>query len=63
MSFVGQYKYAFKIKIGNFDTNDSKSEKLFGVKFDHKIFFNDHISELFKRLEGKFMHCQELLRM
>ena len=35
-----------KIKIGNFDIASSNSEKLLGVKFDHKLLFNDHISEL-----------------
>ena len=35
-----------KIKIGNFDITNSKSEKLLGVKFDHKLSFDDHISEL-----------------
>ena len=35
-----------KIRIGNFDIFNSKSEKLLGVKFDHKLFFNDQISEL-----------------
>ena len=36
-----------KIKIGNFDITNSKSEKLLlGVKFDHKLSFDDHTSEL-----------------
>ena len=35
-----------KIKIGNFDITNSKSEKLFGVRFDHKLSLDDHISEL-----------------
>ena len=38
-----------KIKIGNFDITNSKSEKLLGVKFDHKLSFDDHISELCKK--------------
>ena len=42
-----------KIKIGNFDISDSKSEKLLGVKFDHKLSFDDHISELFKKVSRK----------
>ena len=41
-----------KIKIGNFDITNSKSEKLLGVKFDHKLSFDDHISELCKRLHA-----------
>ena len=46
-----------KIKIGNFDITNSKSEKLLGVKFDHKLSFVNHISV--KRLVEKFKHCQE----
>ena len=42
-----------KIKIGNFDTTNSKSEKLFGVKFDDKLYFDDHISELCKKASRK----------
>ena len=42
-----------KIKIGNFDITNSKSEKLVGVKFDHKLSFDDHISELCKRASRK----------
>ena len=38
-----------KIKKGNFDITNSKSEKLLGVKFDHKLSFDDHISELCKK--------------
>ena len=38
-----------KIKIGNFDITNSKSEKLLGVKFDYKLSFDDHISELCKK--------------
>ena len=32
-----------KIKTGNFDITNSKSEKLLGVKFDHKLSFDDDI--------------------
>ena len=35
---------ADKIKIGNFDITNSKSKKLLGVKFDHKLSFDNHIS-------------------
>ena len=41
-----------KIKI-NFDITNSKSEKLLGVKFDHKLSFHDHISELSKKASRK----------
>ena len=37
------------IYIYNFDITDSNSDKLFGVKFEHKLFFNDHISELCRK--------------
>ena len=30
-----------KIKIGNFDIINSKREKLLGVKFDHKLPFDE----------------------
>ena len=42
-----------KIKKGNFDITNSKSEKLLGVKFDHKLSFDDHISELCKKASSK----------
>ena len=42
-----------KIKIGNFDITNSKSEKLLGVKFDHKPSFDDHILELCKKASRK----------
>ena len=42
-----------KIKIGNFDITDSKSQKLLGVEFDHKLSFDDHISELCKKASRK----------
>ena len=42
-----------KIKIGNFDINNSKSEKLLGVTFDHKLSFDDHIFELCKKASRK----------
>ena len=37
----------------NFDITNSKSEKLLGVKFDHKLSFDDHISELCKKASRK----------
>ena len=38
------------IKIGNVDITNSTCEKLLGVKFDHKLTFDDHISELCKNV-------------
>ena len=48
-----------KIKIGNFDITNSKNEKLLGVKFDHKLSFDNHISELCKKAIEKSMYFQE----
>ena len=42
-----------QIKIENFDKTNSKSEKLLGVKFDHKLSFDGHISELCKKASRK----------
>ena len=42
-----------KMKIGNFDLTNSKSEKLLGVQFDHKLSFNDHVSEPCKKASRK----------
>ena len=42
-----------KIKIENFDITSSKSEKLLGVKFDNKLSFDGHISELGKKASTK----------
>ena len=42
-----------KIKIGDFDITISNSEKLLGIKFDHKLLFNNHISELCKKANRK----------
>ena len=37
------------IKIGNIHITNSICEKLLGVKFDHKLTFDDHISEVCKK--------------
>ena len=47
-----------KIKIRNFDITNSASEALLGVKFDHKLSFDDQISYYVKKLVEKFMHYQ-----
>ena len=36
----------FKIKIRKFDMTNSESEKLLGVKYYHKLSFDDHTLEL-----------------
>ena len=40
-------------KIENFDIRNSKSERLFGVKFDHRLSFNDPLSGLYKKASSK----------
>ena len=42
-----------KIKIGNFDITNNRSEKLLAVKFDHKLSLDDHISKLCKKASRK----------
>ena len=44
---------AVNIKIDNFDITNSNCEKLLGVKFDHKLTFDDHVSELCKKATKK----------
>ena len=44
---------AINIKIGNIDLTNSTCEKLLGVKFDYKLTFDDHISELCKKASRK----------
>ena len=34
------------IRIGKFNISNSKCEKLLGIKFDHKLTFDDYISEI-----------------
>ena len=48
-----------KIKVGNFDITNSKSGKLLGVKFDHKLSLMITFPNYVKRLVEKIMHCQE----
>ena len=44
------------IKIGNIDITNSSCEKLLGVKFAHKLTFDDHIPNCVKKLAEKFIH-------
>ena len=46
---------ASNIKIGNIDINNSTCEKLLGAKFDYKLTFDDHISELCKKASRKIL--------
>ena len=34
------------IRIGNFQIENTKREKLLGTKFDNKLYFNYHLSEI-----------------
>ena len=40
-------------KVGSFDIRNCKSEELVGVKFDHKLSFDDPILELCKKASRK----------
>ena len=48
-NFLVSTNNTVKIKIQNFDITNSKSEKLLGVTFDHKLSFDDHVFELCKK--------------
>ena len=41
------------IKIGEYPIDNSECEKLFGVKIDANLDFNDHIPGLCKKASGK----------
>ena len=47
------------IRTDNFDISNSKREKLLGIKFDHKLTFDNHISELCKNASQKIHTWQE----
>ena len=44
-----------KIRIGNFQVENTKREKLLGIQFDNKPSFDYHLSEICKKLAEKFM--------
>ena len=46
-------KESFQIKIGNETVSNSKYEKLLGVKVDHELNFNEHVSSLCKKASQK----------
>ena len=46
---INNTKESFQIKIGNEAVSNSKYEKLLGVKIDHELNFNEHISSLCKK--------------
>ena len=37
-----------KIRVGNFQIENTKREKLFGIQFDNKLYFDYHLSEICK---------------
>lgn len=46
-------KNTVNIRVENFDTKNSRCKKLWGVKFDHKLTFNNHISDLYEKASKK----------
>ena len=46
-------KYENSMKIGDFNIVNGKCEKLLGVEFDHKLTFNNDVSELRKNVKRK----------
>ena len=43
---INNTKEGFQIKISNETVSNSKYEKLLGVKVDHELNFNEHVSSL-----------------
>ena len=41
------------VKISEYEIENSGCEKLFGVKFNWKLNFDDHISDIFKKARGE----------
>ena len=50
---INNTKESFQIKIGNETVSNSKYEKLLGVKIDHELNFNEHVSSLCKKASQK----------
>ena len=50
---ISNTKESFQIKIGNETVSNSKYEKLLGVKADHELKFNKHVSSLCKKASQK----------
>ena len=46
-------KHEVTMKIGDFNIANSKCEKLLGFKFDYKLTFNSHVSDLCKNASRK----------
>ena len=52
-SLILNTKESFQITIGNETVRNSKYEKLLGVKVDHELNFNEHVSSLCKKASQK----------
>ena len=50
---INNIKESFQIKIGNKTVSNSKYKKLLGVKVDHELIFNEHVSSLCKKASQK----------
>ena len=50
---INNSKKSFQIKIGNETASNSKYEKLLGIKVDHELNFNEHVSWLCKKASQK----------
>ena len=50
---ISNTKESFQLKIGNGAVSTSKYEKLLGVKVDHELNFNEHVSSLCKKTSHK----------
>ena len=50
---INNTKESFQIKIGNETVSNSKYEKLLGVKINHELNFNEHVSSLCKKANQK----------
>ena len=46
-------KESFQINIGNETVSNSQYEKLLGIKVDHELNFNEHVSSLCKKVSQK----------
>ena len=54
-------KNKVNVRIDNFDISNSKCEKVVGVKYDHKLTFDDHILRYLTALVETFMLWREWL--
>ena len=50
---INNTKESFQVKIGNETVSNSKYEKLLGVKIDHELNFNEHVSSMCKKASQK----------